>query len=92
MVDHLKTFWFVYIIGAALVAALVMAVKFDAQERAEWNEFAKDHDCKAVEFKKGTTSTGYAVSGKGTISTIVSSEPDQTCWACNDGKRYWRSN
>jgi len=95
MVNHLKELWGVYAICIAVLAVMILVVKYDAQEQKEWSEFAAANNCKAVEFREGSTLTGIGNTINGNtvgVTTVVTVIPDQTCWSCDDGKRYWRNN
>lgn len=78
----------------ALIWLIVYAIKEDAKAQAAWEVFKRDHVCKLVEHRDGTshTNTGFALSGKGELIPVftTTSTPAQEAWACNDGVTYWR--
>jgi hypothetical protein len=64
------------------------------QQEKIWRQFVVDHNCVVVERIEGSVQSGYGyglnTSGKFGSGVIVTTEPDKTVYACNDGVRYTR--
>jgi hypothetical protein len=84
------------VLGGSIVVISLMVwaiVHFSNKEQKEWEKFAIEHNCKAVEYMKGgvgTTVGNTYVNGQVGVSVGTIVEPDKTCYACDDGKKYWR--
>jgi len=74
----------------AILVILVFAVIGAYHEQKEWQQFAIDYNCRPVKHIKGKTSVAHGYGHKGGYTPIVISEPDQTCYLCDDGQEYCR--
>jgi hypothetical protein len=76
------------------IGVVLLALSQARQEKRAWEAFAKSHDCRVVERRKGDVDTTVApiFDNKGGVSfaTAVTSTPDKTAYLCNDGVKYWR--
>lgn len=94
MYDHTKTtIAIIIVIMVVLIYSLIVASK---KERKEWESFALEHNCKPTAYMKGGMHLGFGntINANGTTGTnmIMITEPDKTCYTCDDGKQYWREN
>ncbi|UVE47575.1 hypothetical protein KS461_09895 [Pseudomonas chlororaphis] len=79
-----------YLIVAAAIGFMALAVWADAEKNRQWKEFARDHECRKIEEISGATSIGYGIASNGQGGMITTYTPGKTGWACNDGVTYWR--
>lgn len=93
---HLKEYWGVYLLILLWLILCAGVISVSKHDRETWDAFAKEHNCKEVEFAKGQVSTvntfTTGVNGNINIGIATVVSPDMTCWACDDGKRYWRES
>lgn len=79
-------------IGLFLFTALLFGFMLFAafEEKKQWDKFAAEHACKAVEKKAGYNVTTTVVGGDGKVGIGSSYVPAQTGYLCDDGVTYWR--
>ena len=67
-----------------IVALIILAIlgMCAAQEKAEWEEFSKKHDCKVTGFRKGAWTMDSNMD--------LTRQPDERSYLCDDGMTYWR--
>jgi hypothetical protein len=82
------------VMGLGFIGALVFVFIAAGREHHRWEVFAKDHECRVVERRKGDVDTTVApiigTNGSVSFATAVTSTPDKTAYLCNDGVKYWR--
>lgn len=85
--------FFTLVLLVIAVAGVLLGL-LSRDEQREWDEFAKQHDCKIVARKQEMTSTGFGpvVGGKDVgVAFVVNTTPAQTAYLCDDGVIYWRN-
>lgn len=77
---------------ALLILTLPLLVWAGIVEEKQWQAFKVSHACKIVGHVSGSSTTTVApiIGGNGGVAVGVSSTPDKTGWACDDGVTYWR--
>lgn len=75
-----------------VVGLIALGIWAEHKEQQKWEQFAVEHNCKEVEYMKGSTVTGVgpSVGGNGGIAVTVGRTPDKVGYLCDDGKTYWR--
>jgi hypothetical protein len=77
-----------------VIGALILVVIGARREHRRWEAFAKEHECRIVERRKGDVDTTVApiVGNNSSVSfaTGLTFEDDKTAYLCNDGVKYWR--
>lgn len=82
--------WFLGILVALCLAAMVGGIHQSLQEKREWEQYMVDHNCQVVGRKASTTSSGMGITPSGNVAMVVVDNPAQTGFACDDGITYWR--
>lgn len=72
-----------WVVGVGIFGMLFLFLIKGAIERQHW----LDKHCKVIGEMSGSTSIGYAFTGKGGM--VVTSSPGKTGYQCDDGKQYW---
>lgn len=75
------------ILGFAIIPLLIWAT---VEESKQWAAFSVAHECKVVGSMSGSTSTGVGFTPNGQVTTVITTTPGKTAYACNDGMTYWR--
>ncbi|WP_428429525.1 hypothetical protein [Pararhizobium sp.] len=89
------------VIGFALPAVVllvafgvVMTVRAEEKERAEWQSYVDENDCHVVEVAEeqssSTMSPSKGFDGKLTLSIHTVRLDARECWLCRDGIRRWK--
>lgn len=81
--------------GVLLIAAIMFGFfKLIQAQRAEWETFKAQHECKRVGHMPAQVTpiiaTGIGPNGQETTTTSTMVTPSKNAWACNDGVTYWR--
>lgn len=71
-----------FISGAALVCVCLYFIHLDNEQ---WDEFAREHNCRVVGKSRGDTHVGLAGD-----SLVVMGSSNKTSWLCDDGVVYER--
>lgn len=101
MIDAITDMWddgwagrILLILMLFIIALIPIAIYGSIKEAEQWEAFRVEHNCKIVGKERGHTSTGIAPivgrSGNGGVGIVITTEPDKTGWACDDGITYWR--
>lgn len=75
------------VVWIALIAVLLW---LSVQEARRWEAFKVAHHCKVVGEQQATTSVGFAPSGNG-VTTVIVTDGGKTGWLCDNGVTYWRN-
>ncbi len=67
----------VYLAFIAFLILMGISVGLAIREDREWQRFKEIHHCRPVE---------HVVGGM----NVMIPKDDKTCYACDDGQRYWR--
>jgi hypothetical protein len=80
--------------GLGFVGVLIVIAIATWREHQQWEDFAKGHECRLVERRKGdveiTVAPIVGANGSMSLTTGVTFDDAQTAYVCNDGVKYWR--
>ena len=73
---------------------VIMTVRIEEKERAEWQTFVDENDCHVVEVaeEQSGSSMGPSIGfdGKLTLGIHTVRLDARECWLCRDGVRRWK--
>lgn len=72
------------------IITAIAAIAVTVVDVRNWEQFSQEHHCKATQKIKGGTSIGTGITSKGGVMVMPISEPDKTCYLCDDGVTYCR--
>jgi len=98
-ISFLRTTEGIATLTLAGVIALVIGLgyietKQAQEEKAQWQSFAEENDCKIIAHTKGSSSlgvvSGVGMNGQFGTGTMVQSTRPTTTWRCANGVTYTR--
>lgn len=77
-------------LGLVAVGLTAWCVWLVHESDRQWQEFKREHRCKAVTKMQGEVFNTVAFDAKGNVVVGLGSAPDKTGWLCDDGVTYYR--
>ncbi len=88
--NFIRDCWLPILLTLLLFAGFGFLVYAMVKDDQRFALFALEHHCKVVGRMSGDVAVGNVVSSNGSVGIVVTSTPDKTGYACDDGVTYWR--